>query len=426
MGLQVSITTAPSQSPSDGAAATFHRLTLVLDSGVLLLILLLVAAEVTLYQGNPLPRLGLAALVAGAILLLDWLISWAVALSARQAALWLGLRVLLVELFHAIYGDPVVTTFFYLNLVFLASPIWGHRAARLLLLGAGLQFAVRQLWFLAALRQPEDVANGVVYTLVVGLVGTLIWLLLRLAADERDQRRRAEALLTEVESLHEQVVISSAAEERNRIARDIHDSLGHALTGIQLQLEKALRYQERDAAVATQAIRDAQAAARQALADVRESVTTLRESAPVDLRSQLAALQQSAEQAGLRVTVRLEGNAQGYAPLQLTALYRCAQEGLTNVRRHARATAVTIDVGLGADEASLVLHDDGVGFDPAVHRGGFGLRGLEERVGVLGGRLMVQSTPGAGTRLAVSIPRNPVRTLRTSARGEGAGEEHTP
>lgn len=420
------MTTAPSQPPSGDAAAIFHRLTLVLDSGVLLLLLLLVAAEVALYGGDPLPRLGLAALIAASILLLDWLSGLAVAPPARQAALWLGLRMLLMELFHRVYGDPVVTTFFYLNLVFLVFPIWGHHAARLVLLGAGLQFTLRQFWFLGALRQPEAVANGAVYTLVVGLVGTLIWLLLQLIADERAQRRRAEALLTEVEALHEQVVLSSAAEERNRIARDIHDSLGHALTGIQLQLAKALGYQERDPAVAAQAIRDAQAAAQQALADVRESVTTLRDAASIDLCAQLTALRQSAEQAGLRVTLHIAGESQSYAPLQLTALYRCAQEGLTNVQRHARATAVTIDVNLGVDEARLVLHDNGVGFEPAGRRGGFGLRGLEERVGVLGGRVLIQSAPGGGARLVVSIPRNPVRMLRSSARGTEGGEEYEP
>lgn len=100
-----------------------------------------------------------------------------------------------------------------------------------------------------------------------------------------------------------------------------------------------------------------------------------------------------------------EGMHTALDPGRSTALYRAAQEALTNVTRHARASAVEVEVEYAAGRATLTVRDDGRGFDPDVAtRRGFGLLGMEERVAAWGGTLDVRSAPGEGTRLTASLP----------------------
>jgi signal transduction histidine kinase len=193
----------------------------------------------------------------------------------------------------------------------------------------------------------------------------------------------------------------SVATERNRMARDIHDSLGHHLTAISVQLEKASAFRDRDPAVAEQAVTDARQSARRALEDVRTSVGALR--TPVSLRAALA---------GLDVPVSVEGTEQDTDPATVTALYRAAQEAVTNARRHGEAGRVAVSVRFGALDTRLVVTDDGRGFRPGEHHDtghehgtGFGLLGLRERAALVGGVVEIDSEPGAGTRVAVTVPR---------------------
>ncbi|HEV7650264.1 MAG TPA: sensor histidine kinase [Actinophytocola sp.] len=185
----------------------------------------------------------------------------------------------------------------------------------------------------------------------------------------------------------------SVAAERNRMARDVHDSLGHHLTAISVQLEKAAAFTERDPAVAGQALADARASARRALEDVRTSVGTLR--APVSLRAALATLD---------VPVSVSGTERDLDPATVTALYRAAQEAVTNARRHGAADHVAVAVTFGAADTRLEVTDDGAGFHPAGGHAGFGLLGMRERAALLGGAVDVSSEPGAGTRVAVTVP----------------------
>lgn len=203
----------------------------------------------------------------------------------------------------------------------------------------------------------------------------------------------------------------SAAAERNRLARDLHDSLGHHLTAVSVQLEMAAEFSTLDAEVAGRAMAEARRSAKLALGDVRQSVRVLR-GAPA--RPRLAvALADLAGDGGARprVTVEVKGDEDGYGTAELTALYRAAQEGLTNARRHARASRVTVTLHLARDDARLVVADDGCGFAPDRATGGFGLLGMRERVQLVAGSVRVDSGPGAGTRLTVTVPRG---------RGDGA------
>ena len=197
----------------------------------------------------------------------------------------------------------------------------------------------------------------------------------------------------------------SAAAERNRLARDIHDSLGHHLTAMSVQLEMASDFRALDPDAAQRALTEARQSVRLALGDVRQSVRALRDEAVRPALS--AALAGLARDGGAPplVTVEVSGDEDGYGTAELTALYRAAQEGATNARRHALASRVTVVVRLAGDTARLEVTDDGRGFAPATAATGFGLVGMRERVQLVAGRVEIDSDPGAGTRLTVTVPR---------------------
>ena len=253
----------------------------------------------------------------------------------------------------------------------------------------------------------------------------------------------------------------SAAAERARLARDIHDSVGHHLTAIAVQLEKSAAFRDLDGAAADRALANARQSARLALTDVRIAVRALREaSGPTSLAARLDELAARLSGASLRISAELIGTQEGYDSATLTALYRVAQEGLTNTVRHANASRAAVRVCLGAESAELEVTDDGCGlpsgggegpgadtaaglaggaearhepsavaasgpgsagpaavglaadplarpepWEPRTWPAGYGLLGIQERVLALGGRLQVRTAPGAGTTLTVTVPR---------------------
>lgn len=255
-------------------------------------------------------------------------------------------------------------------------------------------------------RSPEHVSDLLMFLL--GLVLTIA--MAAVAAEERRARARAQDTNERLRASSERVAELSAAAERNRVARDIHDGLGHHLTAISVLLERAAAFRERDPVAAAAAIEDAHRSARLALEDVRRSVGALRE-APFGLAAALAELARQTRRTDdgrLAVTVQTFGDELRYRPAVLMTLYRAAQEGLTNVHRHANATRASVTVHCAPTEARLVVTDDGNGFVTGTGSGpgelGFGLRGMRERVALVGGSVTVDSGPGRGTRLAVAIP----------------------
>ncbi|MEV0175303.1 sensor histidine kinase [Streptomyces sp. NPDC050803] len=237
--------------------------------------------------------------------------------------------------------------------------------------------------------------------LFVGLV--LAVAMAAVAVGEQRARREAEKYAARVAEL-------SAAAERNRVARDIHDSLGHHLTAMSVQLEMAAEFRALDPDAAQRALGEARRSVSLALGDVRRSVRALRDEAarrPV-LADELAGLARGDGAAGPRIVVEVSGDESGYGTAELTALHRAAQEGVTNARRHAGASRVTVTLRLAEDGARLVVADDGCGFAPQEVAGGFGLAGMRERVQLVAGRVDVDSGRGAGTRVVVTVPRGGV------------------
>ena len=244
-------------------------------------------------------------------------------------------------------------------------------------------------------------------------------------------RVQTQSLLVELEQSRQQLKAYAAqawelatAEERNRLARDIHDSIGHYLAGVNIQLEKALTFHRRDPAAAEQAMHDAKRAAREALQDVRQSVRALRHSSELfSLSTALTDLAARWRNGRMTIALNIEGDETGYSKPALMALYRVAQEGLTNVHKHAQASQVQICLKLGSEAAHLRLCDNGQGFaqeeteqvstNPGHH---YGLQGIRERLAFLGGQLAIKSTPGTGTILTVTIPKVQAAGQPTSER----------
>jgi signal transduction histidine kinase len=258
-------------------------------------------------------------------------------------------------------------------------------------------------WF----ADPDQVADLLMFT--VGLVFAVAIADVAVRADA--SRVRAEQLLAELADSHrrlgeyaERVGELAAAEERNRLARDIHDSLGHHLTAVGIQLEKALAYRARDAGQADRAVTDARDSARAALAEVRGSVAVLRAEPPApSLATALSALKAQLDSGSVRIDCAVHGDETGHAGA-LTALYRAAQEGLTNAVRHAGAGRIEVTARFTAEAASVVVRDDGRGL-PADRRDGFGLTGMRERLAAVGGELSLSGAPGGGTTLTATVPR---------------------
>jgi signal transduction histidine kinase len=217
------------------------------------------------------------------------------------------------------------------------------------------------------------------------------------AAREREARQRVEKLSTEVAQL-------AAANERNRLAREIHDTLGHYLTVIHIQLEaaRALLRSEPDRGLL--AINRAQTLAKDGLAAVRQSVKALREDARVEgLAEQLASLVDASRDEMFRATFACTGSPRPVSAAVALALHRTALEALTNVRRHAVASHVAFTLAYRDDgRVELRVEDDGQG--AASTEGGFGLTGIRERAEQLGGAVKYRTAPGAGFAIQMELP----------------------
>lgn len=203
----------------------------------------------------------------------------------------------------------------------------------------------------------------------------------------------------------------AAYEERNRLAREIHDTLAQGLAAIALNLEAADALLEGDPDGARQKVHRALDLARLNLTEARRSVLDLR-AAPLEGRSLARALADLAadlsREHGLPITFTTGPGAEGLPARVEVGLYRIAQEALNNAMRHAQASRVSVHLARRGAEIQLTIADDGRGFDPAQVQpgaeGGFGLVGLRERARLLNGTLSITSVPGGGTQLTVKAP----------------------
>jgi signal transduction histidine kinase len=223
--------------------------------------------------------------------------------------------------------------------------------------------------------------------------------------------QREQKIRRELSEAHEQLRDYAAqaerlatAQERNRVARDIHDGLGHSLTVVQMQVKAARAVLRTDPAKADAVLAKAQQQSEAALAEVRRSVHALREPRSIPpLPEALHALAEETSAAGVPTRVAVSGSERPLSDETREALYRAAQEGLTNVRKHARAGRADLVLDYTDAAVRIEVRDDGAGTGDG-RPPGFGLLGLRERAAHLGGRLQVESAPGQGCILTMEVP----------------------
>jgi two-component system NarL family sensor kinase len=223
------------------------------------------------------------------------------------------------------------------------------------------------------------------------------------------------ATAVERTQLAEQATRVALVEERNRLAREVHDTLAQELTGIALQLEAADALLEHSPERARARIRQALERTRESLEEARRSVLDLR-AGPLERQALPAALetlgQRFTAETGTPVASQLALAGPRLPARVEEALYRIAQEALVNVRRHAQASTVRIELRQIGDAVQLIVADNGRGFDiehasaseAGEHAHGFGLIGMQERAHLLNGRMQISSCPGAGAQVEVTIP----------------------
>ncbi len=218
-------------------------------------------------------------------------------------------------------------------------------------------------------------------------------------------------------------------EERNRLAREIHDTVAQTLASLVLQLQTLLEGLARtDPAALSELLTEACAQAKKALEDTRRAVQGLSPPALDRLTPAQAiteAVQQFETQTGTQTQFVLSGDEQTLNPEQQSALLRIAQEALTNARKHAQAQRVRVGLQYGAEEVTLLVEDDGIGFDPNAQaapgpQGGYGLFGMNERARLLGGEVRIESTPGWGSRVLARLPYRPSSPLTLRPREDAA------
>jgi two-component system NarL family sensor kinase len=199
-----------------------------------------------------------------------------------------------------------------------------------------------------------------------------------------------------------------AVEERNRLAREIHDTLAQGLTATALQLESADALLDAGSEKAHEPLRRALSLTRSNLEEARRSVLDLR-AAPLEGRPLSKALKALLErweaETGITARYRPVNGSRPLPPRVEAALYRICQEALTNVKRHAEAGRVTVRLVATPERVRLAVEDDGRGFDASdVPENRHGMVGMRERAEMIGGAFEVRSEPGVGTRIEATVP----------------------
>lgn len=220
----------------------------------------------------------------------------------------------------------------------------------------------------------------------------------RLAFELRQANLKLGEYATQVEEL-------ATTRERNRLAREIHDSLGHYLTVVNVQLEAAQTLLTNNPSRASAALAKAQNLTKEGLNEVRRSVAALRTS-PTENKSLRDAITQLIEEnaaSGIRTTFEVNGNERKLQPAVELTLYRTVQEGLTNIRKHSHATDVKVSLNFANTQTNINILDNGTTPPSDKNIEGFGLLGLRERVQLLGGTCETHQSD-AGFELAVSVP----------------------
>jgi signal transduction histidine kinase len=311
----------------------------------------------------------------------------------------------------AIISGVLLYLLMVVNLSYLNNWNWSHVYFNLLsLLSAAIFVAVYSL-LIRLLNIQKDHAE------------TLVHQLEESKAELEEAHKQLQSYASEVEEL-------TIVRERTRMAREIHDTLGHYLSILTIQLETISKLQERDPARAAIEIAEARRVASQSMQEVRNAIAALRPMsiATLSLTQAITQLGREFELSvdGTELTLDLETQLPTVSPDLQVALYRALQESLTNVRKHAHASKVLVRLRYENDLLELVVLDNGRGMpsnEADSQQEGFGLIGLRERIELLGGQVTFGPAEPAGYRVSVQIPVPPSPSSKETSDGVASSEK---
>jgi signal transduction histidine kinase len=239
--------------------------------------------------------------------------------------------------------------------------------------------------------------------------GLGIFVLLQLVNTLLRERQKQDKLTLANQQLQEyniQIKQMAAIQERNRIAREIHDSLGHALTALNVQLQTAQRLWDSDPSQAEEFLRESQKLSKTAIEEVRRSVNSLRvdgKNKTTFRKSIVTLIRDFSKSTGLVIFSNIAIETSNLPESVRETIYRVLQEGLTNAYKHAQANIVLVYLQATSTLVKLEIKDNGKGFITDLNQPGFGLQSMRERVLALKGSFSIETQPNAGCKINVQL-----------------------
>jgi signal transduction histidine kinase len=309
------------------------------------------------------------------------------------------LVVLAATLAYFVLGYANGPIWLALIISYFGAVLYGHRIAAIVTAVIGASIFPWLDYFLRDGDAPAPVA----------IAGLAAWLLVILASAEILRIRRERA--ADAVRSREEGALRRASEERLRIARELHDALGHHLSLISVQSGVALHVNEELPEQARTSLTAIKQASGEALAELRSVLEILRQEgeraprSPTSTLDRLDDLVSQASAAGLEVSTQVDGEVRPIPFSTDVAAFRIVQESLTNVARHAQGATASVDLTYGERDLTVQVDDDGAGSPEATSTGsGKGIVGMRERVGALGGDLVAGPRPGGGFRVRARLP----------------------
>jgi signal transduction histidine kinase len=259
-------------------------------------------------------------------------------------------------------------------------------------------------------RMDQERLNAIYFIIMIRticliVVGIFINQLVRRLRLQQESLKNANAQLAHYASTLESLTISR---ERNRMSRELHDTVVHTLSGLSVQIETAKAYWDVDPATAKNLVEQSLEATRSGLQETRRALKALRATPLDDLGFELALrkmLSSAAERGKVKINVQLPETAPALPPDVEQCLYRVAQEAVENTIRHANASLLTLKLTEEDNNVEMVIQDDGCGFSSGGEAlpGHYGISGMRERSSLAGGILTIASKPGLGTTVRLTI-----------------------
>ena len=375
-------------------AARIGRAGLAADSAlalVLAVVLTVATYFVSQHRASVRPfDAGAAALVVAASVALAARRTWPVAVLAVEFGILLA---------YLAAGYPEGPIWLALIIAFFTAVVRGHRLA-----GVAAAIAVFGLFLLIHPLLGRGPAPS-----AAALAAVAAWPLVVLAAAEAVRIRRVRA--AEAAMIREEEALRRASDERLRIARELHDSLGHYLSMISVQSGVALNLNHNLPGQVAESLSAIRQASKEGLRELRSVLRILRQDgepaphAPPPALARLGDLVNHAAAAGLQVRAETGGTVRELPFGVDQAAFRIVQEALTNVTRHAGTDTATVRVRYGRHDLTVQVDDDGQGRNGGLPRpGGSGIAGMRERAAALGGELHAGPRPGGGYRVTATLP----------------------